>query len=42
MTVFAAEVNSTALTVFAIVVAITLGVTYWASRRTTSCSDRQP
>jgi cation/acetate symporter len=39
MTIFAADVNSTALTVFAIVVAITLGITYWASRRTTNATQ---
>src|SRR4029453_3516966 len=32
----AGEVNETALIIFAIVVAITLGITYWASKRTTS------
>src|SRR5215207_2631653 len=31
----AADVNETALAIFAIVVAITLGITYWASRRVT-------
>src|SRR4051794_16229063 len=31
----AADVNQTALVIFAIVVAITLGITYWASRRVT-------
>ena len=35
MTVFAA-VNITALVVFAIVLAVTLGITYWASKRATS------
>src|SRR3954471_19159235 len=39
MTIFAAGVNSTALTVFAIVVGITLGITYWASRRTTNATQ---
>ena len=35
MTLFAA-VNTTALVVFGIVLAITLGITYWASKRATS------
>ena len=36
MIVFAAEVNTTALVVFAIVLSITLGITYWASKRASS------
>jgi cation/acetate symporter len=32
---FAADVNETALSIFALVVAITLGITYWASKRMT-------
>src|SRR5215210_4797905 len=39
MTIFAADVNTTALTVFAIVVGITLVITYWASRRTTNATQ---
>ena len=35
MIVFAA-VNTTAIVVFAIVLAITLGITYWASKRASS------
>jgi cation/acetate symporter len=37
--VFAAGVNALALAVFAIVLAITLGVTYWASKRTSSATE---
>jgi cation/acetate symporter len=36
MTVLAADLNGTALGIFAVVVAITLCITYWASKRTTS------
>ena len=35
----AGEVNELALVVFGIVVAITLGITYWASRRTTDATQ---
>src|SRR4029453_19292618 len=35
----AGEVNETALIIFAIVVAITLGITFWASRRTTNATQ---
>ena len=38
MTVFA-EVNATALGVFAIVLAVTLGIPYWASRRASSADN---
>jgi cation/acetate symporter len=34
-----AEVNVEAVSIFAIVVAITLGITYWASQRTKSATD---
>src|SRR5688500_16064496 len=36
---FAADVNTTALSVFAVVVAVTLAVTYWASKRTHSATE---
>jgi len=39
MTYFAADVNELALGIFAIVVAITLGITYWASKRVTTATD---
>ena len=39
MTVIAADVNVEALGVFALVLGITLGITYWASRRTASATD---
>jgi cation/acetate symporter len=39
MTFFAADVNELALGIFAMVVAITLGVTYWASKRVTTATD---
>ena len=41
MTVFlpVAEVNTEALAIFGVVVAITLGITYWASKRTQSATD---
>jgi cation/acetate symporter len=35
----AGEVNETALIIFGIVVAITLGITFWASRRTTNATQ---
>jgi cation/acetate symporter len=34
-----AEVNVEAVSIFAVVVAITLGITYWASKRTTSATQ---
>jgi cation/acetate symporter len=37
--VLAADVNETALGIFAVVVAITLGITYWASRRTHTATE---
>jgi cation/acetate symporter len=39
MTFFAADVNELALGIFALVVAITLGITYWASKRVTTATD---
>jgi cation/acetate symporter len=39
MTYFAADVNELALGIFAIVVAITLGISYWASKRVTTATD---
>jgi len=39
MTYFAANVNELALGIFALVVAITLGITYWASKRVTTATD---
>jgi cation/acetate symporter len=36
MTFVFAEVNGTAVVVFAIVLSITLGITYWASKRASS------
>ena len=39
MTFFAADVNELALGIFAMVVAITLGITYWASKRVTTATD---
>src|ERR671924_514997 len=36
MTVFAADINTEAVIVFAIVLSITLGITYWASKRARS------
>ena len=33
MTVFAADINTEAVIVFVIVLGITLGITYWASKR---------
>ena len=38
MTVFAADVNVEAVVIFAIVLSITLGVTYWASKRMTGAT----
>jgi cation/acetate symporter len=38
MTVFA-DVNAEALSIFAVVLAITLGITYWASKRTRTATD---
>jgi cation/acetate symporter len=35
----AADVNELALSIFAIVVAVTLGITYWASKRTRSATE---
>src|SRR4051812_8532046 len=39
MTVIAADLNGTALGIFAVVVAITLGITYWASKRTSTATQ---
>ena len=39
MTVFAADVNVLPLVVFAVVLAVTLGITYWASKRTARATD---
>jgi cation/acetate symporter len=39
MTVFAADLKVLPLAVFAVVLAVTLGVTYWAAKRTSSASD---
>jgi cation/acetate symporter len=39
MIVFAAELKVLPLAVFGVVLAITLGITYWASKRTSSASD---
>src|SRR5215216_3669416 len=38
MTVFAADINEEAVVVFSIVLSITLGITYWASKRMTGTS----
>ena len=38
MTLFAADVNVEALSIFGVVLAVTLGITYWASKRTTSAT----
>jgi cation/acetate symporter len=35
----AADLNELALSIFALIVAITLGITYWASKRTTSATE---
>jgi cation/acetate symporter len=37
--VLGAEVNTTALPIFGVILAITLGITYWASKRTKSATD---
>jgi cation/acetate symporter len=39
MTFFAAEVNTTALAVSSVILAITLGITYWASKRASSADN---
>ena len=39
MTVFAATINTTAVVVFAVILAITLGITYWASKRASSTAE---
>ena len=39
LTPLVAEVNVEAVSIFAVVVAITLGITWWASRRTTSTTQ---
>ena len=39
MTIFAAELQALPLTVFGLVLAITLGITYWASKRTSTASE---
>ena len=39
MIVFAAELKVLPLAVFGVVLAVTLGVTYWAAKRTSSASD---
>jgi cation/acetate symporter len=39
MTVLAADVNELALSIFAVVVALTLAITYWASKRTHSATE---
>jgi cation/acetate symporter len=39
MTFFAADVNELALGIFAVVVGITLAITYWASKRVTTATD---
>jgi cation/acetate symporter len=36
---FAADVNELALSIFAVVLAVTLAITYWASKRTASATD---
>jgi cation/acetate symporter len=38
MSVFAADVNAEALWIFGVVLAITLGITYWASKKTTTAT----
>src|SRR5918998_2252065 len=35
----AAELNTTALPIFGVILAVTLGITYWASRRTTDTTS---
>ncbi|HYF27428.1 MAG TPA: hypothetical protein VD931_16910, partial [Baekduia sp.] len=37
--ILAADVNETALAIFGVVVAVTLGITYWASKRTTTATQ---
>ncbi|MEA2286450.1 MAG: hypothetical protein QOJ21_2493, partial [Solirubrobacteraceae bacterium] len=39
MTPLAADINELALAIFAVIVAITLGITYWASKRTHSATE---
>src|SRR5690349_9941160 len=39
MTPIAADLNELALGIFALIVAITLGITYWASKRTTNATQ---
>ena len=39
MTVFAATINTTAVVVFAVILAVTLGITYWASKRAGSTAQ---
>ena len=39
MTVLAATINSTAVVVFAVILAVTLGITYWASKRAGSTTE---
>jgi cation/acetate symporter len=36
---FAANINTTALPIFGVILAITLGITYWASKRTSTATD---
>src|SRR5215217_5824339 len=38
MTLFAADINTEAVVIFAIVLSITLGITYWASKRMTGAT----
>ena len=35
----AADVNTTALPIFGVILAVTLGITYWASKRTTGATE---
>src|SRR3712207_9146662 len=35
----AAEVNTTALPIFGLILAVTLGITYWASKRTSTTTE---
>ena len=37
--VFAATINTTAVVVFAVILAVTLGITYWASKRASSTAE---
>ncbi|HEX6743267.1 MAG TPA: sodium/solute symporter [Solirubrobacteraceae bacterium] len=39
MTVFAATINTTAVVVFAVILAVTLAITYWASKRASSTTQ---